>query len=464
MLSPKDIYIVVTGIAFVLSFCQDIFRYYLFDTSRKVIEIDDLQENVIGVYFYALLSMISVCSTIIYFNQYWKSRLQKIYLNLKINCNCWNICSFICIIVCTISIPFWIITCLTYSCLIVMPSCAIHYFYFFKIILKWSSWRWYIWGGICCLCPENRQQSAYNLRLFEYITRDNKYYNFEQAQNKIIAINYYILSVIKDKINNYQTEQQKRDNRFLQKVSDLHENSRFYYYTNNKTKYLWNVNWSYFSEQSRCDQVLEIFIWFSYFLYFLYCIGLIVYAYCIHYDGIIVLSLYFLLEIMNIISIVFHQRIFNISFRLLPNLNNDYFKSGRNRKLKLMWDALDVPEDEMIRRIQIVYDIMFKKPLNADIDAAMVDRDIAGIISQYLWYPLPYTLETGHKLNDMNEVYAIISSTETDPDYLSFVFDEESESDDYNIIDISFSTTSSSSQDQLYWNTTDRLDTHFMET
>lgn len=291
------------------------------------------------------------------------------------------------------------------------------------------------------LCSDDTKTNAYNAKLFEYITRDNKYYinNFKQTQQKIIAVNYYILSVIKEKINDYPEEQQDKDNRFLQKVSLLHDQSRLSY-KNNKGQYLWSVNWSYFRKEGRSNRMCAIFIWFLFFSLYSSAIGLIVYSY--YYDGITLpLTLFLLLEMVNIIFIIIHRRILVLSCRLLPNINYPY-----NSKVEMLWNALDISyisQNEMIRRIRIVYNIMFVRSLSVHtlytMNSVTLNEDMIKIIADYLWFPLPYSLEMQHESIDMTKKYEMLPSTEMiqntdiDPDYLSFIFDDESDGDDDKI-------------------------------
>merc|ERR1712130_283885 len=180
-----------------------------------------------------------------------------------------------------------------------------------------------------------------------------------------------------------------------------------------------------------------IFIRFLYFVPYAFVIGLIVYAYCIHYDRIIFLILFFLLELINIIFIILHRRIWFLAVILLPNVD-PYSNNVQNRKVDLIWNALDVTENEMIKRIEIIYNIMFVRSMSYKtlykIDT--FDSDIKSVIAEFSWFPLPYSFETVHKSIDMNTKYAKLSSTEIiqnkeiDSDYLSFIFNDESESDD----------------------------------
>merc|ERR1712228_1066051 len=286
----------------------------------------------------SLLPLIfSLWHTVEFFHNYWCSVLQRSCSDLASNCSLYNICKLILTVILTILLPplfmlFW-------AALFMCPSFYIHSMFLYMTIKKWS------------LCSDDTKTNAYNAKLFEYITRDNKYYinNFKQTQQKIIAVNYYILSVIKEKINDYPEEQQDKDNRFLQKVSLLHDQSRLSY-KNNKGQYLWSVNWSYFRKEGRSNRMCAIFIWFLFFSLYSSAIGLIVYSY--YYDGITLpLTLFLLLEMVNIIFIIIHRRILVLSCRLLPNINYPY-----NSKVEMLWNALDISyisQNEMIRRIRI---------------------------------------------------------------------------------------------------------------
>jgi len=245
-------------------------------------------------------------------------------------------------------------------------------------------------------------------------------------------------------------------NRFLQKVSDLHENSRLKS-DNNKTKYLWNVEWDYFMEQSGCIRAfnkMEVFVWLLGFLLYASIIGLIVYKYCTHYDvydDVIVLPLFFLFEIIDVISLFFHGRIWIISLRLLPNIDINS-KNVQNGKVEDIWNALDVTEDEMIRHIEKIYNNMFVKakgiqPLYELIEmySTTVNKDITGKITEFLSLPLQRSLEENTVSTDIKkERHASVPATETiqNTDY-----DEENEIgfDD----EIDFTITNSSEEHEL---------------
>jgi len=388
-------------------------------TSMTASEGNLLIGYTVGVCIFTILPLVfSFGNTVNYFHLHWCSILQALVLY----CSLRAVCKLIWIIIATVLLPFGFI--LMWTVIFMCPTTLFNCFFICDIIQKWS------------LCSEDGKTNAYNAKLFEYITRDNKYYNFKQAKKKIIAVNYYILSVIKDKINNYPDTQLVKDDNFLQKVLVLHEQSRLNY-TNDNTKYLWNVDLGYFREQRCVRRAWLIFIRFLYFVPYAFVIGLIVYAYCIHYDRIIFLILFFLLELINIIFIILHRRIWFLAVILLPNVD-PYSNNVQNRKVDLIWNALDVTENEMIKRIEIIYNIMFVRSMSYKtlykIDT--FDSDIKSVIAEFSWFPLPYSFETVHKSIDMNTKYAKLSSTEIiqnkeiDSDYLSFIFNDESESDD----------------------------------
>jgi len=433
MLSRKMLIMIV--VVLVLSLCQDIFRASLFFTSLAVTEVNVRTGYTIASVIFP--QIFTVYYSICQFNTYWKLNLQQTYLDVSTNCSGRNVCKFVCKILGTILLFIWLM--IQAQIFFFVWSFHFHSCIIYNVFRKWS------------ICSNDTNTNAYNCKLFEYITADNKYYRFKKAKNKIIAINYYILSVIKDKINNYPKKQQENDNRFLQKVSILHENSGINS-ADNQIKYLWNVEWNYFEEHNRCNKVFIRascrFVWFLGFSLYVSMIGLIVNTYLTQYNGVIVLPLFFLLEFIDIISLFFNRRIWLLSYWILPNINI-YSQNVQNSKVEIIWnsDVLDVTEDEMIRRIQIIYNIMFVEAKGIQTLYKInkyTGTPIASIISDYAWTPLPYSLETDDESIDMNEGYVSLSTTEMiqnsdiDLDYLSFIFDEESEGahndeDDYRI-------------------------------
>merc|ERR1711933_528590 len=64
--------------------------------------------------------------------------------------------------------------------------------------------------------------NAYSEKLCEFVTENNRWFNLKQAKNKFIAANYYILSIMQDKYENYPEKQKHHDMEFLDKVKSLH--------------------------------------------------------------------------------------------------------------------------------------------------------------------------------------------------------------------------------------------------
>merc|ERR1719411_1113686 len=99
-----------------------------------------------------------------------------------------------------------------------------------------------------CLRSDCPLINAYNAKLYKYLTENNRWFNFKQAKNKIIAANYYILSVMQEKYENYPEAQQHDDLNFLDKVMRLHSINAFEKDSDN----LMNVKWSSLRKKRGC--------------------------------------------------------------------------------------------------------------------------------------------------------------------------------------------------------------------
>jgi len=122
---------------------------------------------------------------------------------------------------------------------------------------------------------------------------------------------------------------------------------------------------------------------------------------------------------------------------------------------------LNVTEHEMIKDIESIYNIMFVEAKGIQ-TLYKIDKytgtPIASIISDYAWNTLPFSLTTDNKSVDMNEnTTEMVQNTEIDPDYFSFIFDEDSQGNKIGLTFMNTTYTTSSSEE-------DEFDLHFMET
>ena len=264
------------------------------------------------------------------------------------------------------------------------------------------------WGGCGRILVDRRIKSSkyksrneYFEQILKYCINDN---NDIETKKRIIAANYYLHCIIDD----YQyvsSEYQNGKTKYLQKTAELHGNGYKQY-----GKKLTNIEWEVIIEDTlRCNQsTLRMNI--CHILYIVTLMeNIIIYLYiCSLWKPFIaIFCVIFMLQWLNCkLHYKYHKIEFYINY-IMPTLQ------VHKMRYQISWEKLPWTK-KIIDDIETIYEIMFDQTEQIlIIYESMGNNDIAGIVAQYIWFPLPNHSDMSQQLHIFRKEMSIYTQLNT---------------------------------------------------